>query len=193
MFCMKCGKEMPDDAKTCPNCGQEVDAQFHSHTDSPKTAVDADDIASTASSDTPRKVNYANPLVCLREVYIKKFFKFSGRASRSEFWFYLLYFIVALIVVGIAGTILSALIGGEGGVIIFYVLYILLALANFFPSLALSVRRLHDLNHSGLWMIPVYIAGVIPFLDFIVSIGFLVFMCLKGTTGSNRFGEDPLA
>lgn len=193
MFCIRCGREMPDDAKTCPNCGQEVDAQFHSHYDSPKTAVDVDDIASTASSDNPRKVNYANPLVCLREVYIRKFFKFSGRASRAEFWFYLLYFFIALFVIAAVGTFLSALIGGESGVTLFYVLLLLLMLANFFPSLGLAVRRLHDLNHSGLWMIPVYISGVIPIVDFIVSIVFLVFMCLKGTSGPNRFGEDPLA
>ncbi|MGB0506962.1 MAG: DUF805 domain-containing protein [Pikeienuella sp.] len=56
-------------------------------------------------------------------------------------------------------------------------------IGTFLPALAVSVRRLHDSNKTGWW-----------FLLNLVSIGsiiFLVFMCLRGTTGPNRFGEDP--
>ena len=53
------------------------------------------------------------------------------------------------------------------------------------PSLAVSIRRLHDIDRSGWWSLLI----VIPFLG---TIWLLVLFCLKGTPGENRFGEDPL-
>lgn len=91
-----------------------------------------------------------------------KYFTFSGRASRSEYWFFaLLGFIIGLI-------------PGLN----------LLGLVLFIPSLAVTVRRLHDTDRSGWWML----LALIPLIGGIVL---LVFMCLEGTRGPNRFGADP--
>ena len=58
-------------------------------------------------------------------------------------------------------------------------------LANFLPSLAVTVRRLHDTNRSGWWVL-------ITLIPYIGGIILLILLCLKGTEGDNRFGEDPL-
>jgi uncharacterized membrane protein YhaH (DUF805 family) len=101
---------------------------------------------------------------------------FSGRASRSEFWLFLLFSFLAAIVIGVIDGILGS----------YPLLYSLFALANFLPSLALSVRRLHDVNKSG-WF---YLLFLIPLVGAIIL---LVWGCTKGTAGDNRFGGDPLA
>lgn len=59
------------------------------------------------------------------------------------------------------------------------------SLANLLPSLAVGVRRLHDTDRSGWWLL----IGLIPLIGFIVLI---VFFATKGTTGPNQFGEDPI-
>jgi uncharacterized membrane protein YhaH (DUF805 family) len=61
----------------------------------------------------------------------------------------------------------------------------LAGLALALPTIAVAVRRLHDTNHSG-WM---YFIMLIPLVGIII---FVVFMCQRGTAGSNRFGPDPL-
>lgn len=100
---------------------------------------------------------------------------FSGRASRSEYWFFALFhFLIAL--VGI-----STLFAGIGVVIL-----TVSAVANFLPSLSVTVRRLHDTDHSGWW----FWIQLIPLVGFII---FLVFMCTRGSWGENRFGADPLS
>ena len=65
------------------------------------------------------------------------------------------------------------------------ILSILWALGNFLPSLAVGVRRLHDTDRSGWWLL-------IAFIPLIGAIVLLVFFCTRGTPGPNRFGNDPL-
>ena len=74
---------------------------------------------------------------CLR----RKYLDFSGRASRSEYWYYILAYLIGSIVVSLVGGILGARAGS--------VLSGIYSLALFLPSLAVLVRRLHDTNHSG--------------------------------------------
>ncbi len=62
----------------------------------------------------------------------------------------------------------------------------LFGLATFLPSIAIGVRRLHDLDRSGWWLLLVFI----PLIGAIVL---LIWYCAKGTAGPNRFGPDPLA
>jgi uncharacterized membrane protein YhaH (DUF805 family) len=59
------------------------------------------------------------------------------------------------------------------------------SLALFLPTLAVAVRRLHDTDRTGWWIL----IGLIPLIGWII---YLVFMCQRGTEGPNRFGEDPL-
>jgi uncharacterized membrane protein YhaH (DUF805 family) len=101
---------------------------------------------------------------------------FSGRAPRSEYWYWTLF----VILVSIAANILDS--------IIFYSIYsplsTLSALALFLPGLAVSVRRLHDIDRTGWWLL-IALTGI-------GLIVLLVFDCIRGTIGQNRFGQDPL-
>jgi uncharacterized membrane protein YhaH (DUF805 family) len=95
---------------------------------------------------------------------------FSGRASRSAFWWFALGAIIIDIVVAIIGRAAHV-------VVIQYVVEVIVALV----SLSLSVRRLHDTNRSGWW----WLIGLIPIIGGIVL---LVFYCLPGTPGPNKYG-----
>jgi uncharacterized membrane protein YhaH (DUF805 family) len=98
---------------------------------------------------------------------------FSGRASRSAYWWYALALWLAFIVLGI----IAAIIGSAAFSVLVYVVMVVVGLT----SLSLLVRRLHDSDKSG-WMI---LLGLIPFVGGIVL---LVMVCLPGTPGPNRFG-----
>ena len=70
-------------------------------------------------------------------------------------------------------------------------LYGIFVLAVLIPSIAVTVRRLHDRDMSGWWYLGFIVASAIPLLGLIASIAFLVVMFLPGTEGPNRFGPDP--
>ncbi len=113
---------------------------------------------------------------------------FSGRASRSEYWYFTLFIILVEIVVQILAA-LGRLSGSPGMMMAGAGLSILLALfmlAIFLPGLAVIVRRLHDIDRSGWW----YLIGLVPLVGVILL---LVWFCSRGTNGPNRFGADPLA
>lgn len=101
---------------------------------------------------------------------------FSDRASRSEYWFWILFIIIAEIVT----TLIDSLIGHGREVVTG-----LFGLATFLPSLAVAIRRLHDLDRTGWWVL----LGLIPLVGWIILI---IWYCTKGTAGPNRFGPDPL-
>ena len=108
-----------------------------------------------------------------------KYATFSGRARRKEYWlFYLAWFILAVIAFGIDEVIGSPVI--EIGVVG------IVNVALICPSLAVSVRRLHDTNRRGWWLL-------MYFIPFIGAIWLVVLYCFKGMEGENRFGPDPLA
>jgi uncharacterized membrane protein YhaH (DUF805 family) len=100
---------------------------------------------------------------------------FSGRAQRSAYWWWALFYFIVLIV----AEILDSVIFGSP------VLYLIITLALLLPTIALGVRRLHDTDRSGWWLL-------IAFIPLIGAIVLIVFFVQKGTTGPNRFGPDPL-
>lgn len=127
-----------------------------------------------------------------------------GRSSRREFWmFFLLNVIILIGFVAIVGATfglasfnpeqLSGVAMGAGfGVMLILIipLYIWFVLAGV-ASVAVTVRRFHDLNLSG-WLYLLALAlNFIPLVNFLVWIGILVLMCIKGTDGPNKYGEDP--
>lgn len=114
---------------------------------------------------------------------IRRYADFQGRSRRKEFWMFqlgiFLLYIAAIVLAGILGAIdssgtLSALIMGIFG---------LAVLGLIVPSLAVTVRRLHDQDKSG-WFI---LIGLIPLAGIIL----LVFYCMEGTQGPNQYGPDP--
>ena len=99
---------------------------------------------------------------------------FSGRARRAEYWqFSLLYVILNVVVTAIDAAAM------ETGI-----LPLLFGLAFFLPALAVTVRRLHDTNRSGWWILIV----LIPLIG---TIWYIVLCCFDSTPGENRFGPNP--
>ena len=103
-----------------------------------------------------------------------KYVNFADRASRSEYWYWFLFTVLGEVVT----NIIDAVIGVQLTTAIF-------GLAVLLPGIAVGVRRLHDLERSGWWLL----LGFIPIVGAIVLI---VWFCTKGTDGANRFGPDPL-
>lgn len=103
---------------------------------------------------------------------------FSGRARRSEYWFFVLFNLIAPVAMG---AVLAFFGRSEQTIARMAEVYSLVA---FVPGLAVVWRRLHDIGKSGaccFWIL-FPIAGPIIFL---------VWMCREGTRGPNRFGPDP--
>jgi len=104
---------------------------------------------------------------------LKNYAGFSGRARRKEYWMFLLFNIIISVVLTAIAIPLKI-----------YWLTSIYSLAIFIPSLAVSVRRLHDIDKSGWWLL----VGLIPFVGFIVLI---VFFVMDGTPSDNTFGPSP--
>ena len=121
-----------------------------------------------------------------------KYAKFDGRASRSEFWYFILfcfvYFFVAGFLLGFSGVSDAAFDGAT----------LVLLIPIFIPSIAVAARRLHDINQSG-WMQCIFIPGFIAdeflgtgYVIYILTLGLWAFwFSQSGKKGKNRFGAQP--
>ena len=103
-----------------------------------------------------------------------KYVDFTARALRSEYWYWVLFNILAQIV----ATIIDVIIFGNSSILVAIV-----SLGLLLPSIAVGVRRLHDTDRSGWWLL----IGFVPLVGAIILI---VFMCQRGTAGPNRFGPE---
>ncbi|MBH1509798.1 DUF805 domain-containing protein [Stenotrophomonas maltophilia] len=110
---------------------------------------------------------------------LTRYTQFSGRASRSEFWWFQLFVLILFLPVMVLGY-LGALNGSNTLSLLSGGLNIVLSLGLFLPMISVAVRRLHDTDRSGWW----YLLAFIP----IIGLVMLVFMLLPGTPGDNRFG-----
>jgi len=111
---------------------------------------------------------------------VKKYAVFSGRSRRREYWFFaLFYFLISigLVIIDMFAGTLSA----EAGVGLFSGLF---GLAMIIPSLAVGVRRLHDIGKSGWWLL----IGLVPIIGAIVLI---VFAFMDSQPGTNAWGPNP--
>lgn len=135
----------------------------------------------------------------------KRYADFKGRSRRMEFWmFALLNSIVWLVLVmmqmGSTAGLAELAAADDGNPLAIYgvlfsgtfgILLALWGLVTIIPSVAVTVRRLHDRDMSGWWYLGVIIGSLIPLINILVSLGFLILMFLPGTPGPNRFGPDP--
>ena len=117
---------------------------------------------------------------------LKQYVDFSGRARRREYWMFVLVNVVIVIVLSLLDTLLGtggfrATSGGGNSLGLLSGLY---SLAVLLPTIAVTVRRLHDTDRTGWWIL----IGFIPIIGGIVL---LVFYVLEGTRGPNRYGPDP--
>jgi uncharacterized membrane protein YhaH (DUF805 family) len=109
---------------------------------------------------------------------LRQYADFEGRARRTEYWMYILFTMIIVIVL----TLLDlALFGQPTGV-----LGLIYSLATLLPSLGVVVRRLHDTGRSGWW----FLISLVPLVGGIVLI---VFLATEGTRGTNAYGADPKA
>lgn len=107
-------------------------------------------------------------------ICLSNYVGFSGRAPRSEYWFFELF----LLIVYVVGIIIDVTIGHQ-------IVMPICSLGLILPTFAVLMRRLHDLDKSGWWWL-------ISFIPLVGAIWLLVLMCTRGTAGPNRFGPDPL-
>jgi uncharacterized membrane protein YhaH (DUF805 family) len=114
---------------------------------------------------------------------LRRYADFQGRSRRKEYWL----FVLGVFIAAIALSIVEAMVGLSGMVAGAYgPLTLIFFLAILIPAIAVQVRRFHDQDKSG-WFV---LLGLIPIIGGIIV---LVFMCLEGTRGPNRFGPDPKA
>lgn len=119
----------------------------------------------------------------VRTVLLEKYATFSGRAPRSEFWWFFLFSILCNVVLSfIDRGLFGGMAGGEG----VGILGALFSLAVLLPSIAVGVRRMHDQDRTGWWLL-------IAFVPLIGALVLLYFYVQKGTEGPNQYGPDPLA
>ncbi|KQR18411.1 MULTISPECIES: DUF805 domain-containing protein [Xanthomonas] len=119
---------------------------------------------------------------------LKRYADFEGRSRRKEYWMFMLLQVIVLVVLGIMFGIAAAVMGGENGpgplAWVVGAIMAIFVLALIVPSIAVTVRRLHDQGKSG-WF---YLISFVPYVGGFVV---LVFMCLDGTPGPNQYGESP--
>ena len=201
MDCAACGKDNPDDSRFCGTCGVSLSVSTASG-------------IGTAASGLPR-VSFPQAV----SLGFKNYFKFSGRATRAEYWWWILFTVLSAIGLAVVDTITGTMgMFGDAGFLGF-----LFELATILPTFALSVRRLHDINRTGWWLLLVSgcfpvaaIGGVILLVSFFLLdnllilsvvgfamvIGFgmlgvsgvivlIVWAIKKGDDGLNRYGPDP--
>ena len=104
---------------------------------------------------------------------LKKYLDFSGRAQRMEYWMFTLINVLIMLGLSIVDMVLG--LGFLGTIY---------ALGVFIPSLAVAVRRLHDTNRSGWWLL----IGLVPLVGLIVLI---VFFVQDSQPGANEYGPNP--
>jgi len=108
---------------------------------------------------------------------LKKYAVFSGRASRAEYWYYTLFLIIISFFMGMLDAIMNAI----GGVPF---LSLIFGLGTFIPSIAVSIRRLHDVDKSG-WN------NLLPFIPLFGSLILFYFFIKKGDEHENKYGPIP--
>lgn len=113
-------------------------------------------------------------------IALKKYAVFTGRSSRSEYWYFVLFYILLTI----AFTFIDVMIGTYDTVAAIGLFSGVFALAMLIPQLAVAVRRLHDTDRSGWWIL----IGLIPLIGAIVL---LVFTVQDSTPGENQYGSNP--
>lgn len=115
---------------------------------------------------------------------IRKYATFSGRARRKEYWWFILFSILVAVPLTVVDMVIFGAerisaygIGPFGGIF---------SLALLIPSLAVSVRRLHDRDKSGWWLL----LGLIPLIGGVIL---FIWYVSRGTVGPNSYGPDPMA
>jgi len=157
MKCSTCGNDNEENAQFCGGCGAALGV-------------------SPITSSTPQVIVDFPEAVKLG---FQRYIDFSGRSSRAEYWWFTLFIVlVAVIVTAVDTVVLGTDLRDIG------LLSTVWDLATLIPSLAIGVRRLHDIDKSGWWIL----------LWFVLVIGWIVLLVWaikRGDRGPNKYGPDP--
>ena len=107
------------------------------------------------------------------KMVLNSYAKFEGRSGRSEYWWWVLAYIIAAAICSVIGSML-----GMGQLVVN-----LLALALLVPNIAVGVRRFHDIGKSGWWLL----IGLIPLIGWIA----VIYFAAQPSVGPNEYGEGP--
>jgi uncharacterized membrane protein YhaH (DUF805 family) len=162
MKCATCGNDNRAESQFCGICGVSLIVSTASGT-------------GTTASELPM-VSFPQAV----NLGFKNYFKFNGRATRAESWWWVLFTVLAGIVLAVVDTFTGTMgMFGDSGL-----LGGLFELATLIPSVALGARRLHDINRTGWWLL----------LWFVVVVGWIVLIVWaikQGDKGPNKYGPDP--
>lgn len=111
---------------------------------------------------------------------LKKYATFSGRSQRSEYWYFFLFYLLIVFALAMLDVLLGSY-SDSGELGLFSGAFVL---AMLIPSLAVGVRRLHDIGRTGWWLL----IGFVPIIGTIVL---LVFAVTDSEPGTNAYGPDP--
>ncbi len=120
---------------------------------------------------------------------IKNYVKFDGRARRKEYWMFVLFNVIFSIVASIIDNVAGLNFSSDYSSYGMYstgIIASLYSLAVLIPSLAVGVRRLHDIGKSGWWLL-------ISLIPLVGGIWLLVLLATNGVVGENQYGPDPKA
>ncbi|WP_109505631.1 DUF805 domain-containing protein [Nocardioides speluncae] len=109
---------------------------------------------------------------------LKNYTKFDGRAGRNEFWMFFLFHVIIFVVLSIIDSVVLSANG-------FGILSGLYWLGTIVPSIAVGIRRFHDIGKPGIWIL----LGLIPCVGGLV----LLYFYAQESVGPNEYGEGPSA
>ena len=159
-YCAHCGNQIVDDSSFCGSCGSKISGSVTS--------------GNQVGRETPSNSKTENAFIQYFVGGLKKYGTFEGRASRKEYWMFTLFSFLISFCLGFFEGIYHGINEIETS---YSVLGNIFALAIFLPSIALAIRRMHDVDKSGWYsLIPIYN---------------LILLCTEGTPGDNRFGAVP--
>ena len=174
MYCAHCGSALDNNAKFCANCGAPVKQPepvsyqpqytYQPQTSTPPTFY-------TEPSMAPAEITFGDAVM----TFFRKYAVFSGRATRKEYWYVILFNFVVSMAFGLLASIAPDL--GS-------ILSSVYSLAIIIPGLALFTRRMHDIGKSG-WC---WLWSLVPLVGVIVL---LIFLC-RASGEDNKYGPKPV-
>ena len=120
---------------------------------------------------------------------LKQYIRFNGRARRQEYWYFQIIHWLIIVSFGIVFSLMTDFLGipesiAEKLIMPFFSIYFF---GTILPSLAVTIRRLHDTNRSGWWIL----LNLLNFIPFLGSLILFVFLVQDSQPGRNRFGRNP--